>query len=154
MQFRSLRKPSAAILILSMMIPLAINISTQPTLGQVPTIVPGEAGLVIGITGFVRSEMRATGVDRGNFTKRIIERLNREFPNYNAVITFHKKSTAEGPEVTRVPIRSDWGVFYIYLSPHGQPFKFKLNGDGGYQNWAYGGFFDRNDADGPLLITK
>jgi hypothetical protein len=151
MQFRGLRKPSAAILILSMMIPLTISISTQPTLGIKPPIDPG---LVIDTVGLILSETRATAEDRGDFTKRIIERVNREFPNYNAVITFHKKSIAKGPAVIGVPIRTDWGNFYIYLSPHGQPFEFKLNGDGGYQNWAYGGFFDRNDVDGPLLIAK
>jgi hypothetical protein len=90
----------------------------------------------------------------------MIERLNREFPEYNAVITFHKESVADGieGESFAFPLRSDWGTFYVYMSRIGQPFRFKLNGDGGYENWAYGGEAElhqcRKDADGPLLTIK
>jgi len=152
MQFRSLRKPIAGILMLSIMSSLTIGTFTPPAsagIGGIASIVLGVIGAITGSGGFGLGIEAKDNEMRAAFTQRMIAELNREYPDYNAVITHHKGSTAEGPSVihdhVELPISLGRTKGYeVFLSPKGQPFKFELNGDGGYINWAYGGDFHRD----------
>jgi hypothetical protein len=152
MQFRSLRKPIAGILILLMTSSLAIGTFTPPAeaggIKKIAEIVLSVIGAITGTGGFSLGLEAKDNAKRAEFTKRMIDELNREYPGYNAVITHHKSSKAEGPSVihdhVELPMSIGTKGYEVFLSPKGQPFKFVLNGDGGYINWAYGGDFHRD----------
>ena len=155
MHFRSLRKPIATILMLLMMSPVAINTFPQPAAAATPVLAIigvflGVVGAGGGGTGIGLNLVGSDKEKRAQFTQRMIADLNREYPNYNAVITHHKSSRANGPGVVHdhveLPMSIGTKGYEIFMSPKGQPFKFELNGDGGYLNWAYGGDFHRQGS--------
>lgn len=115
----------------------------------------GIAGLALGITSLVKSLQGNDNDKRAAFTQRTIAELNQKYPGNNFVITHHKGSKAEGPSVTHDHVELPMAVgscgYEIFASPKGQPFKFVLNGDGGYINWAFGGDFNR---DGNTLTAR
>ncbi len=160
MQFRSLRKSVAAILMLSMTSMPALTISplTQPASAQAlgaGGLAAGIAGVAFAVTGLVKQLQAEDNEKRAAFTQRTIAELNQKYPDYNFVITHHKRSKAEGPGVVHQHVELPMAVgsagYEIFGSPKGQPFKFSLNGDGGFINWAYGGDFTR---DGNTLTAK
>jgi hypothetical protein len=128
---------------------------TQPASAGVTGPVLGIAGVAFGVAGLVTGLQRADNEKRSEFTQRTISELTQKYPDYNFVITHHKGSKAEGPEVVHdhveLPMAVGSAGYEIFASRKGQPFKFVLNGDGGYLNWAFGGNFNR---DGNTLTAK
>ena len=156
MRFRSFRKPITAVILMLSTASVTIGSFTQPaSAGVPPALGPsiGAASLILGIGAITFAVVHSLQGDdnqkRSDFTGRMIEELNREYPDYNAVITHHGGSTAEGPGVVHDHVELPMAVgscgYEVFLSPKGQPFKFVLNGDGGFINWAYGGDFNRDD---------
>jgi hypothetical protein len=115
----------------------------------------GIAGLALGITSFVKSLQASDNDKRAAFTQRMIAELNQKYPNYNFIISHHRSSKAEGPGIVHNHVELPMAVgscgYEIFASPKGQPFKFVLNGDGGYINWAFSGNFNR---DGNTLTAR
>ncbi|MBW4608159.1 MAG: hypothetical protein KME22_13285 [Hassallia sp. WJT32-NPBG1] len=115
----------------------------------------GIAGLAFGIASFVKTLQGNDNDKRAAFTQRTIAELSQKYPGYNFVITHHKGSKAEGPGVRHDHVELPMAVgscgYEIFGSPKGQPFKFVLNGDGGYINWAFSGDFNR---DGNTLTAR
>lgn len=115
----------------------------------------GIAGLALGVTSFVKSLQASDNEKRAAFTQRMIAELSQKHPGYNFVITHHRSSKAEGPGVVHNHVELPMAVgtcgYEIFGSPKGQPFRFMLNGDGGYINWAFGGDFNR---DGNTLTAR
>ncbi len=144
MQFKNLRKPIATILMLSMT-SLTFSPLTQPASAQAPGtyggLAAGIAGVAIAVTSLVKQLQAEDNEKRAAFTQRTISELNQKYPDYNFVITHHKGSKAEGPGVVHrhveLPMAVGTAGYEIFGSPKGQPFKFELNGDGGYINWAF-----------------
>ncbi|NJN92127.1 MAG: hypothetical protein HC878_18360 [Leptolyngbyaceae cyanobacterium SL_5_14] len=110
--------------------PLAIIPFAQPALAT-PTIVSAiftAVGIAAGIAAQQgvalthQQEMK----QRGDFTRIVIDELQKEYPNYNIVISHHGTSEYSGPEVvyadTVLPlgIRGDRN-FRVYLSPKENP---------------------------------
>lgn len=108
----------------------------------------GIASLALGITSLVRSLQGSDNDKRAAFTQRMIAELSQKHPGYNFVITHHRSSKAEGPGVVHDHVELPMAVgtcgYEIFGSPKGQPFRFVLNGDGDYINWAFCGDFNRN----------
>jgi len=158
MQFKSLRKPIATILMLSMT-SLTISPLTQPALAEGPAtyggLAAGIVGVAFGVTALVKQLQAEDNEKRAAFTQRTIAELNQKYPDYNFVITHHKNSKAEGPGVVHQHVELPMAVgsagYEIFGSRKGQPFKFVLNGDGGFINWAFGGDFTR---DGNTLTAR
>lgn len=154
MRLKSLRRPLAGLLMLSMTLPM-ITPFTQPALANKKGTFLGIAGVAFGIAGLVTGLQRSDNEKRSEFTQRMISELTQKHPDYNFVITHHKGSKAEGPEVVHdhveLPMAVGSAGYEIFASRKGQPFKFELNGDGGYLNWAFGGDFKR---DGKTLTAK
>ena len=159
MQFRSLRSPIAVILMLSMMSSSTIGMVSSFTIGGFAK--PASAGapaavgwvsLLVGIAATFKGFTGDNKTMRSDFTHRAIEALQREKPDYNAVVVNtgvnHK---VEGPSVEEDFIHLNEFTYKVYLSRKGQPFKFELNGDGGWINWAYTGHFGRQ---GKTLIAR
>lgn len=115
----------------------------------------GIAGLALGVTSFVRSLQASDNDKRAAFTQRMVAELSQKHPGYNFVITHHRSSKAEGPGVVHDHVELPMAVgscgYEIFGSPKGQPFKFVLNGDGGFINWAFSGDFNR---DGKTLTAR
>jgi hypothetical protein len=120
---------------------------TQPALAGKTGNFLGIAGVAFGVAGLVNGLQRADDEKRSIFTQRMMSELAQKHPDYNFVITHHKNSKAEGPEVVHDHVELKMAVgsagYEIYASRKGKPFKFELNGDGGYLNWAYRGEFKR-----------
>lgn len=108
----------------------------------------GIAGLALGVTSFVKTLQASDNDKRAAFTQRMVAELSQKYPSYNFVITHHRSSKAEGPGVVHDHVELPMAVgscgYEIFASPKGQSFKFVLNGDGGYINWAFGGDLNRN----------
>jgi hypothetical protein len=128
---------------------------TEPALANTKGTSLGIAGVAFGVAGLVNALQRGDDEKRSEFTQRTISELTQKYPDYNFVITHHKGSKAEGPEVVHdhVELKMAAGSagYEIFGSRKGQPFRFELNGDGGYLNWAFGGDFNR---DGNTLTAK
>lgn len=153
MRLKSLKSPLAAILILSMITPFTQPASAKGGTGSALTSRISQLGSQTG--EFIFGSIANDNAKREAFTKQMISELTKRYPGYNFVISHHKKSKAEGPEVVHdhVELKLTRGSagYEIFASRKGKPFKFSLNGDGGYRNWAYGGDFNRN---GTTLIAK
>lgn len=156
MQFQSLRKPIAAILI-ALMASLTFSPFTQPASAAVSS---SSLGVKIGsiaaeITDLVKKLQDDDNAKRAAFTQQMITELGQKYPGYNFVITHHKRSKAQGPGVIHQHVELSMAVgsagYEIFASRKGQPFKFALNGDGGFTNWAFGGDFNR---DGNTLTAR
>jgi hypothetical protein len=108
----------------------------------------GILGASVGVINLIWNAQRNDNDKRSAFTQRMIAELSQNFPDENFVITHHRSSTAEGPCVTHQHVELPMIVgtcgYEIFASPKGQPFRFELNGDGGYINWAFGGEFHRD----------
>lgn len=106
------------------------------------------AKLALNVTKLVKRLQASDNDKRAAFTRRVIAELTQRLPNYNFVITHHRSSKAEGSSVVHKHVELPMAVgscgYEIFGSPKGQPFKFVLNGDGGYINWSYSGDFNRN----------
>lgn len=115
----------------------------------------GIVGLGFAVTSLVKSLQGDDNKKRAAFTQRMIGELNQKYPGYNFVITHHRGSKAEGPGVVHDHVELPMAVgtcgYEIFGSPKGQPFRFVLNGDGGFINWAYTDGFNR---DGHTLTAR
>jgi hypothetical protein len=153
MQFTSLRKPIAAILMLSMATTtlgsVAQSASANPVVGGIATAASAVANVVMQLKEDDKTK-------RAEFTQRTVAELSRKYPNYNFVITRHKQSKATGKSVVHkhVEMKQTVGTvgYEIFAAPKGKRFVFERNGDGGFLNWAYRGDFKRvNDS---KLVAK
>ena len=102
------------------------------------------ANVVKGIFGIKGND----DAKREAFTQQFVEEANKQYPNYNVVIS-HNGGSVEGNNIIHdhleLPMTVGTCGYEAYMSPKGQHFKFVRNGDGGFINWAYGGDFNRED---------
>ena len=150
MQFSSLRKPVATILMISMS-SLAIGNFAPSASAQVqalPYMAIQAVSVGFSVANFIRG-ITGDNAKREAFTQQYISNINQQYPNYNAVIS-HNGGTIEGNNVVHQHVELGMAVgscgYEVYLSPKGQHFKFVRNGDGGFINWAYGGDFNRDGS--------
>ncbi len=156
MRFRSLRKPIAAILMLSMATTTSGYFAQSASAKGVSRGVSrGGADVVIGIIDVVKALKNDDKEKRAAFTQRTVDELVRKYPDYNFVITRYKQSKTSGQSIIHHHVEMNQHVgtvgYEIYAAPKGKPFKFSLNGDGDFINWAFRGDFNRN---GNTLTAK
>ena len=85
---------------------------------------------------------------REAFTKTFVEEANKQFPDYNVVI-IHTQHRVVGDFVkdhVELPMTFGTCGYEIYYSLRGQMFELTNDGDGGYRNWAYCGWYTRNGS--------
>ena len=85
---------------------------------------------------------------RSSFTKYYVTEARKKYPDYNVVI-IHTKHNRDGIFIHQheelnylLDIKSIG--YEIYFSKIGDPFWLENLGDGGYINWAYDGYFERD----------
>ncbi len=107
-------------------------------------IAMGIATLIVGlIAGFLPDDEKLAA-----FTQGMRDKMLESFPDYNVVI-IHTQHTVSGSYQSQQLVFSepDWFIetgFYMYMSPITKTFTLDNQGDGGYINWAWGGYFTQN----------
>ena len=98
---------------------------------------------VSAITGVLGGD----NVKRTEFVKAFLENARREYPDYNVVL-IHTRHTVSGEYVhqhVELPISLGRTIGYeVYFSLRGKPFTLTKQGDGGWINWGYDGWFTRS----------
>lgn len=113
-------------------------------------ITPGK-GASKALSDAVRIWLEAVQDDnekRRAFTKTFVEEANKQYPNYNVVI-IHEHHTTWGTWIKQheeLPMNHGTCGFEIYFSERGNAFSLANHGRGGYENWAYYGWFKRQNS--------
>ncbi len=81
------------------------------------------------------------------FTQEFVKAALQNHPDYNVVVS-HNGGQVWGAgaihQHVEIPMTVGTCGYEVYFFPRGRQFVFKRNGDGGYINWALGGYFNQN----------
>ncbi len=108
------------------------------------------AAVILAIAKGVHAWVEAIGEDnkkREAFTSWYVDEAVKQYPDYNVVI-IHTNHGVVGNYVKEhyeLPMTFGTCGYEIYFARHGDTFALTNNGDGGYLNWAYNGYFQRED---------
>ncbi len=97
-----------------------------------------------------------SAVDRGQFTQNTVADFRRQFPDSSVIVVCqcqaHHLEGGNGVKTTQASLDNQKFDVYI-IPPNAGQVTFVLEGDGGFQNWAFQGRIERPGSGKTLIIN-